>query len=200
MQKEVTGVIILLVVSSIVLFSLQQGIPLTGKAVDDAVFDQDDINEQLQYEEAQIPIEEQSEEEIVTPPSEPAQFQLPQQFTLRDTFAPRGASLEGENDVTYNQQTGIYRLIYRDSAGVIRAQYEIDASTRETRAGLITIKESITNSYPVYFGGISYRRLNGNILNPWAFGIESGARITFQHMLFPNKILRFSFQETLDGI
>lgn len=80
MQREVYSGIIILVISAIVFFSLQQGIPLTGKATDNAAFDQDDIQEPLQYDETEAPAEEQSDKEQVTPPSEPANRDLRLQY------------------------------------------------------------------------------------------------------------------------
>lgn len=121
-------------------------------------------------------------------------------FILSGSYAPLGASLIGQNAVTF--QNGIYTFTFTVGSVVV-AQYEIDTNDQNIKNGLLKIKDALNGSYPVIKAGIRYRTTDQNqetILTPEGFTLKQGVAINFSHTLWPNSIASLYYEETLSGI
>ena len=125
---------------------------------------------------------------------------------LTGTTAPLSTKLTGKNNVWYDRAEKKYVFTYEENNEVL-TQYEIDLDFREkpwhyaVEDGFITIYETITQSYPVLQGGLSYRKMDGSSLNPWGLAGKAilGQTKTFEHALLPNGIVSFVIKETVEG-
>ena len=117
-------------------------------------------------------------------------------FEIEGSLAPAGASLTGENKVTF--ANGIYTLTYSENGNVL-TQYEIDTNSPDIKKGMFSVKGIVTEQlgrqefYPVLRSGTGYRPIdkNANILWP----TQLGGQITLTHNIYPNKLVELKYIE-----
>ena len=121
-----------------------------------------------------------------------SQLSQPSNFVISNSIAPVGATLSGDNSIAFSG--GVYYFTYSEGGSII-ARYEIDTNNNDIKKGMLRIKESVTNSYPVASGGTVYRKLDGNLINPSQ--LASISSVALQHQLFSNGVVSLYYSESI---
>ncbi|MEX1997851.1 MAG: DUF5696 domain-containing protein [Candidatus Andersenbacteria bacterium] len=120
--------------------------------------------------------------------------QAPANINLDQSLAPVAATATGEAAVTY--QNGVYKLT-NSQGGNITTRYEIDTTHANVQKGLLRVRETQANAYPIAFAGTSYRQADGSIISSVA--LSQSAAVTFRHKVWPNGVVSLYYTDTYEG-
>ena len=119
-------------------------------------------------------------------------------FIIENTLAPAGASLEGTNAVGFDSSKGVYYFEFRDFNDILLDRYEINISNSEVQKGILKIRESRRNFFPVVDGGTLYRTPSGQILQPIDLALKSQIN-SFNHQQTSLNSVQFQYDETVSS-
>ena len=110
-----------------------------------------------------------------------------------ERILPHGATLSGTTSVTYSG--GVYSFSY---SGTDSRRYQLNINNYWVQRGLTNVYETYSQSTPIAYGGVRYRKLDGSIIAPYVFA--TSASITLQsHSLSGNKVT-LTYCDVYEGV
>lgn len=109
---------------------------------------------------------------------------------------PLGASQAGAGTVGFDAAAGVYQLTHR---GAITVSYELDLRHPDNQRGRLTLRERMSNRFPIAGAGLYYREADGTLIEPRLISLV-GDVDRIEHQLLPEGDgLSLTVHETLDG-
>lgn len=138
-------------------------------------------------------IKEESEVPLVDSIFEPLSFDITGSNSEL-VMPPSSIYLSGTNSVSFSNNK--YTFTYSES-GNVKTSYVIDVSNNDVSQGALVIKENVSNSFPVYYAGPTYRKLDNSILSVKSFADQ--VNVTFTHSLNSDEVV-LNYNETFGSV
>ena len=122
------------------------------------------------------------------------------EFVLQESSAPAGSVVSGTTSVVFipnaqNPTQGVYRFSFTPTGSSAPSTiYEIDTNDAQVRKGLLRIRETVRNIYPVYDGGTKFS-VAGTTFSPVQLA-QATTNVIFSHQKIGNVVV-FDIAETI---